>query len=153
MKYQVRDINKTGEIEDYRIKNFAYHFILKCDGFTTDKDDLFFSEEQQMLIFKTRKCFEKWFQRISYYVKVDKLISDLIHHKEENKKAEVKTQSKVVILNKDKDLFSTAEVAAYLCVHLNTVKNLIYAKKINASKVGRKWCISKKELNRLLRQL
>ena len=104
-----------------------------------------------MLIFKTRKCFEKWFQRISYYVKVDKLISDLIHHKEENKKAEVKTQSKVVILNKD--LFSTAEVAAYLCVHLNTVKNLIYAKKINASKVGRKWCISKKELNRLLRQL
>ena len=99
MKYQVRDINKTGEIEDYRIKNFAYHFILKCDGFTTDKDDLFFNEEQQMLIFKTRKCFEKWFQRISYYVKVDKLISDLIHHKEENNTAEVKIQPKVVILN------------------------------------------------------
>lgn len=153
MKYQVRDINKNGEIEDYRIKNFAYHFILKCDGFTTDKDDLFFNEEQQMLIFKTIKCFEKWFHRISYYVKVDKLISDLIHHKEENKKAEVKTQSKVVILNKDKDLFSTAEVAAYLCVHLNTVKNLIYAKKINASKVGRKWFISKEELNRLLYQI
>lgn len=153
MKYLVRDINKTGEIEDYKIKNFAYHFILKFDGFTADKDDLFFNEELQILVFKTRKCFEKWFQRISYYVKVDKLLSDLFHHKEENNTAEVKTQPKVVILNKDKDLFSTAEVAAYLCVHLNTVKNLIYAKKINASKVGRKWFISKEELNRLLRQL
>ena len=153
MKYLVRDINKCGEIEDYRIKNFAYHFIFKFDGFSTDKDDLFFNEEQQMLIFKNRTCFEKWFQRISYYIKVDKLLSDLIHHKEENKTAEVKTQPKVVILNKDKDLFTTAEVAAYLCVHLNTVKNLIYAKKINASKVGRKWFISKEELNRLLNQL
>lgn len=153
MKYLVRDINKCGEIEDYRIKNFAYHFIFKFDGFSTDKDDPFFNEEQQMLIFKNRKCFEKWFQRISYYIKVDKLLSDLIHHKEENKTAEVKTQPKVVILNKDKDLFTTAEVAAYLCVHLNTVKNLIYAKKINASKVGRKWFISKEELNRLLNQL
>ena len=153
MKYLVRDINKTGEIEDYRIKNFAYHFILKFDGFTADKDDLFFNEELQILVFKTRKCFEKWFQRISYYIKVDKLLSDLFHHKEENKTATVTTQPKVVILNKDKDLFTTAEVAAYLCVHLNTVKNLIYAKKINASKVGRKWFISKEELNRLLRQL
>lgn len=153
MKYLVRDINKFGEIEDYRINNFAYHFISRFDGFTTDKDDLSFNEEEKLLVFNNRRCFEKWFQRISYYVKVDKLLSDLIHHKEENNTAEVKTQPKVVILNKDKDLFSTAEVAAYLCVHLNTVKNLIYAKKINASKVGRKWFISKEELNRLLYQL
>lgn len=153
MKYQVRDINKTGEIEDYRIKNFAYHFILKCDGFTTDKESLLFNEEDEILVFNTRRCFEKWFQRICYYIKVDRLLSDLIHHKEENNAAEVNPQPKVVILNKDKDLFTTAEVAAYLCVHLNTVKNLIYAKKINASKVGRKWFISKEELNRLLRQL
>lgn len=151
MKFLVRDINKTGEIEDYQIENFAYHFLSKVGGHSSS--DFSFNEDQQLLVFNNRKCFEKWYQRISYYVKVDKLLSDLIHQKEENITAEVKAQPKVVILNKDKDLFSTAEVAAYLCVHLNTVKNLIYAKKINASKVGRKWFISKEELNRLLRQL
>lgn len=52
----------------------------------------------------------------------------------------------------EKKAYTPQEFAQALGVHVNTVYNYIYGKKLRVVKIGRKWYIPKDELDRILRE-